>query len=289
MDLSSPVTAKVEATALVETEIMYTVQAPNDVVALDAATGRIFWTYSYHPGRARPCCGGQPRTGHTRRHTLHGNDRRTFGRDRCKNGRAALEHHDGESEVWLCHNACPAVLKDKVIIGTAGGEYGIAALSPPTMPHWAGSLALQYIPGPGEPGHETWRVTPGNRRRPGVDDRLLRPELNLTYWGVGNPSPDWNGDVRPGDNLFSDSVVALDADTGKLKCTTNSHLTTILTLIPYKSSLGRHRVAGRSVWSSCGPTGTASFMCWIARRPVPAWKSFVEVTWASGFDERADQ
>ena len=43
------------------------------------------------------------------------------------------------------------------------------------------------------------------------------PELNLTYWGVGNPGPDWNPDQRPGDNLYTDSVVALDADTGALK------------------------------------------------------------------------
>ena len=43
------------------------------------------------------------------------------------------------------------------------------------------------------------------------------PELNLMYWGVGNPGPDWNGDPRPGDNLYTDSVIALDPDTGKLK------------------------------------------------------------------------
>jgi len=43
------------------------------------------------------------------------------------------------------------------------------------------------------------------------------PDLNLTYWGTGNPSPDWNSDARPGDNLYSDSVIALDADTGKLR------------------------------------------------------------------------
>ncbi len=74
------------------------------------------------------------------------------------------------------------------------------------------------IPGPGEPGHETWS---GDSWKRGGGSIWLTgsydPELNLTYWGVGNPAPDWNGDVRLGDNLYSDSVVALNADTGELE------------------------------------------------------------------------
>ena len=74
------------------------------------------------------------------------------------------------------------------------------------------------IPGPGEPRHETWaRQTRGARRRPVWVTGSYDPDLNLTYWGIGNPGPDWNGDDRAGDNLYTDSVVALDADTGKLK------------------------------------------------------------------------
>ena len=74
------------------------------------------------------------------------------------------------------------------------------------------------IPGPGEPGHETWA---GDSWKTGGASVWVTgsydPDLNLTYWGIGNPGPDWNGDRRAGDNLYSDSVVALDADTGKLK------------------------------------------------------------------------
>ena len=113
----------------------------------------------------------------------------------------------------------PLVVKDKVIVGVGGGEFGIrgfiAAYDAKT-----GKEAWRFntIPGPGEPGHETWS---GDDWKNGGASVWVTgsydPELNLTYWGIGNPGPDWNPDQRPGDNLYSDSVVALDADTGKLK------------------------------------------------------------------------
>jgi alcohol dehydrogenase (cytochrome c) len=113
----------------------------------------------------------------------------------------------------------PLVVKDKVIVGVGGGEYGIrgfiAAYDAKT-----GKEAWRFytIPGPGEPGHDSWR---GDDWKYGSASVWVTgsydPELNLTYWGVGNPGPDWNPAQRPGDNLYSDSVVALDADTGQLK------------------------------------------------------------------------
>jgi alcohol dehydrogenase (cytochrome c) len=111
------------------------------------------------------------------------------------------------------------VVKDKVIVGTAGGEYGIrgfiAAYDVKT-----GKEAWRFytIPGKGEPGNETWK---GDTWQHGGASIWVTgsydPALNLTYWGIGNPGPDWNGDERDGDNLYSDCVVALDPDTGKLK------------------------------------------------------------------------
>ena len=113
----------------------------------------------------------------------------------------------------------PLVVKDKVIVGVAGGEYGIrgfiAAYDAET-----GDEAWRFytIPGPAEPGHETWGG--GDAWKTGGAGVWVTgaydPELNLTYWGVGNPGPDFNAAQRPGDNLYSDSVVALDADTGEL-------------------------------------------------------------------------
>src|SRR6266702_2095043 len=212
---------KYEATALVIDGIMYTVQAPNDVIALDAVTGRVFWTYSYNPApEARPCCGRVNRGLAVLGDTLFMGtiDAHLVAID-AKNGRPLWNTTTARAKSGYAITHAPLVLKDKVIIGTAGGEYGIRGFIAAYDAH-TGREAWRFntIPGPGEPGHETWE---GDSWQTGGGPVWMTgsydPTLNLTYWGVGNPSPDWNGDVRPGDNLFSDSVVALDADTGKLK------------------------------------------------------------------------
>ena len=111
----------------------------------------------------------------------------------------------------------PLVVKDKVIVGVGGGDTGIRGFVAAYDAKTGKELWRFYtIPGPGEPGHDTlatgdaWKT----RRRLDLADRFLRSALNLTYWGVGNPGPDWNPAQRPGDNLYTASVVALDADTG---------------------------------------------------------------------------
>ena len=113
----------------------------------------------------------------------------------------------------------PLVIKDKVMVGVAGGEYGIRGFID-AYDAKTGELAWRFhtIPGPGEPGHETWEndawMTGGaSAWLTGSYD----PDLDLTYWGIGNPGPDLNPAQRPGDNLYSDSVVALDPDTGELE------------------------------------------------------------------------
>jgi alcohol dehydrogenase (cytochrome c) len=113
----------------------------------------------------------------------------------------------------------PLVVKDKVIVGTSGGEFGIRGFVAAFDAH-TGKEAWRFytIPGPGEPGHETWEGDSWSHGGgPAWVTGSYDPETNLTYWGVGNPGPDYNGDVRPGDNLYTNSVVALDADTGTLK------------------------------------------------------------------------
>jgi alcohol dehydrogenase (cytochrome c) len=212
---------KFEATPLVVDGILYTVQAPNNVVALDAATGRIFWTYPYVPARAaRPCCGQVNRGLAILGDTLFMGtiDAHLIAID-AKSGKPIWNVAVANAAAGYALTHAPLVVKDKVIVGTAGGEYGIrgflAAYDAKT-----GKEAWRFytIPGKGEPGNETWK---GDSWQHGGASVWMTgsydPALNLTYWGIGNPGPDWNGDQRAGDNLYSDCVVALDPDTGKLK------------------------------------------------------------------------
>src|SRR4029077_12439916 len=108
---------------------------------------------------------------------------------------------------------------DKVLVGVAGGECGIRAYVAAFEPGTGKEVwRFNTIPKPGEPGYESW---PDKSAETGGGRVWVTgsydPDLNLTYWGVRNPGPDWNPKSREGDNLYSDSVVALDADTGKLK------------------------------------------------------------------------
>ena len=136
-----------------------------------------------------------------------------------KSGRMIWNTKVAENAQGYALPVSPLVVKDKVIVGVAGGEFGIrgfiAAYDAET-----GKEAWRFhiIPEPGEPGHDTW---PGNSWEHGGGSVWVTgsydPALNLVYWGTGNPGPDWNAAQRKGDNLYTDSVLALDADTGKLK------------------------------------------------------------------------
>jgi alcohol dehydrogenase (cytochrome c) len=189
----------------------------------------------------------------------------------------------------------PLIVKDKVIVGTAGGEYGIrgfiSALDAKT-----GKEAWRFytIPGPGEPGHESWTGgDPANDswRHGGASVWVTGSydsELNLTYWGIGNPGPDYNDDERPGDNLYSDSVVALDADTGQLKWhfqfTPHDVWDYDSVQIPVLADIewqGRQRKAmfwaNRNGFFYVLDRATGEFL-----RGAP----FAKVTWATGLDAR---
>jgi alcohol dehydrogenase (cytochrome c) len=113
----------------------------------------------------------------------------------------------------------PLALKDKIITGVAGGEFGIRGFIDAYDPQTGARLWRFYtIPEPGEPGSETWK---GDSWQYGGGATWLTgsydPELNTLYWTVGNPGPDWDWQVREGDNLYSCSVLALDPETGRLK------------------------------------------------------------------------
>jgi alcohol dehydrogenase (cytochrome c) len=124
----------------------------------------------------------------------------------------------GKGEVFT---GAPLIVKDMVVTGMAGAEFGVRG--------WIEAMDLKTgkrrwrtytIPGPGEPGHETWKDNYGAWKTGGGSTWVTGsydPELNLIIWGTANPGPDWDNAYRPGDNLWTDSTLALDADTGKIR------------------------------------------------------------------------
>jgi len=228
----APVAGNWQTTPLVVDGMMYITQRPNDIVALDAVTGRAFWIYRYTPNPDRiVCCGANNRGVAILGDTLFMGtlDANLIAID-AKSGRQIWKTEVATTTAGYSITHAPLVVKDKVIIGVGGGEYGIrgfiAAYDAAT-----GKEAWRFytIPGPGEKGHQTWEACPPKSESFCDPDAWKHgggsiwmtgsydPKLNLTYWGVGNVGPDYAGVQRPGDNLYTDSVVALDVDKGTLR------------------------------------------------------------------------
>ena len=213
--------ADVETTPLVVDGVMYLTQSPSNVFALDASTGSQFWSYEHSlPEKLSLCCGRQNRGVAILGETLFLGtlDAKLIALD-AKTGAVQWETQSADPNTGYSKTAAPLVIGDKVISGIAGGEYGIRGFLD-AYDAETGELAWRFytIPGEGEPHNDTWEddswKTGG---APTWITGAYDPELNLVYWGTGNPGPDWNGEAREGDNLYSDSVVALDADTGELR------------------------------------------------------------------------
>ena len=285
---------KFEATPIVVDGVMYTVEAPNNIVALDAATGRVFWTFTYTPVEgARPCCGRVNRGVAILGDTLFMAtiDARLIAVD-AKNGKQLWNVAVAKPESGYAMTLAPLVVKDKVIVGTAGGEYGIRGFIAAYDAKTGKEVWRFYtIPGPGEPGHETWPANSDSWQHGGASVWVTGsydPDLNLTYWGIGNPGPDRNGDERGGDNLYSCAVVALDADTGKLKWyyqfsphdefDFDSTQVPVLADLPWQGSPRKVMLfANRNGFFYVLDRATGQFLL---------GKPFVEVNWATGFDAK---
>jgi alcohol dehydrogenase (cytochrome c) len=285
---------KFEATPLVVDGVMYTVLPPNHLVALDAATGRMFWIYSAAISPlARVCCGRVNRGVAILGDTLFMAtiDGHLIAID-AKNGRPIWDKALVDPALGYSFTLSPLIVKDKVIVGPSGGEYGIrgfvAAFDAKTG---AEVWRFNTIPGPGEPGHDTWIDAEKTAWKTGGGPAWVTgsydPQLNLTYWGTGNPGPDWNGDPRPGDNLYTDSVIALDADTGRLKWhyqftphdefDYDATQVPVLVDIPWQGQPRKLMLwANRNGFWYVLDRTTGQFL---------QGKPYTKVTWATGFDE----
>jgi alcohol dehydrogenase (cytochrome c) len=282
---------KFEATPLVVNGVLYTVQAPNDVVALDAATGRIFWTYSYQNAPARTCCGRVNRGLAILGDTLFMGtvDAHLIALD-AKSGQLLWNTAVADASQQFSITMPPMVVKDKVYIGTAGGDMGIRAFVAAYDVRTGRQVwKFHTIPAPGEPGSETW--TGDSWRKGGAsiwNAGAYDPQANLVYWGTGNPAPDWDGRTRLGDNLYSDSVIALDADTGRLvwhyQFTPHDELDYDSTQVPVLADLtwkGKPRRV--MLWAN------RNGLMYVLDRltgELLLGKPYVEVNWMNGFDAR---
>jgi glucose dehydrogenase len=202
---------------------LYVVNGANDVFALDVETGVIRWSFKGNPDLRA----GSP-IGRTSRGVALGDGKVFVG---LADGRlTALDQRNGQqlwqvqTERWqdgYAITAAPLYYDGMVIIGFNGGEMGtrgrIKAFEAKT-----GALIWTFytVPGPGEAGHDTWPKDSDAWTRGGASiwqTPAVDPALGLIYFSTANPGPDLNGSVREGDNLFANSIVAIEAKTGKYR------------------------------------------------------------------------
>jgi len=199
---------------IVHKGVMYATNS-NAVYALDARSGRLIWQYVDTRAKGQGVNRGAAILGDRVYFTT--NDNYLTALDR-QTGAAIFSQKFADREKGISSTSAPLIAKDKVIVGSAGGDSGmrgfVAALSAET----GEELWRTYtVPTKGEAGAESW----GDYIEWGGGATWLSgtydPELNTLYWTTGNPWPDFTGATRKGDNLYSCSLLALDLDTGKMK------------------------------------------------------------------------
>ncbi len=210
-----------ETTTLVRDNVLYVTGPQNVAWALDARTGRQIWRYRRElPPNLTACCGLVNRGFGVLGDKLFmvTLDAHLLALD-MKTGAIAWDAMMQDYTMGYASTIAPIVVKNKVIVGVAGGEFGIRGFID-AYDAQTGKLAWRFytIPGPGEPGHETWAGDSWKIGGSGVwVTGAYDPEQNLVFYGTGNPGPDYHSESREGDNLYSTSLVALDVDTGKLR------------------------------------------------------------------------
>jgi len=210
-----------QAPPIVNNGVMFVATPGNQLLAIEARTGNLLWRYKrrlpedvvhLHP---------------TNRGVALYGDKVYFASADCI--LVALDARTGK-EVWTADvddyrkahymSLAPLIVDGKVILGASGGELGVRGFVAAVDAETGKALWKTYtIPAPGEPGSETWPAGGDHYKRGGGAVWITGtydPETNLTFWGTGNAAP-WFGDQRPGDNLYTSSVIALDVNTGAIK------------------------------------------------------------------------
>jgi alcohol dehydrogenase (cytochrome c) len=209
-----------EVSPIVVDDVMY-VTGPNRAAALDVHTGRRLWTWIRDIPKDYHNIG----FGQVSRGPAVLDDKLFVATLDCylvaldlKSGAERWSAKVGDYALGYSMTVAPLAIPGKILVGVSGGEAGIRGFLDAYDAN-TGKQAWRFwtIPGPSDPGHETWQ---GDSWKTGGGPTWVTgaydPELKIVYWGVGNPSPDWNGDPRRGDNLYTCSFIALDGGTGKL-------------------------------------------------------------------------
>ncbi|MFZ0938605.1 MAG: PQQ-dependent dehydrogenase, methanol/ethanol family [Candidatus Sulfotelmatobacter sp.] len=213
-------TGKLETSPLVVDGILYATGQDDRAFALDARTGRPIWLYQHQlPADIRPCCGRV-----NRGLAILGNevilgtlDAHVIALD-TKTGNVIWDVVAADYQKGYSFTVAPLAVKNLVVIGVSGGEYGVRGFID-AYDAATGERKWRFytVPGPGEPGHETWE---GDSWKvggaPAWNTGTYDPATNQILWPTGNPAPSNRGEGRAGDNLYSNTLLALNADTGKL-------------------------------------------------------------------------
>ncbi|MEA2996138.1 MAG: hypothetical protein QOG74_1687 [Alphaproteobacteria bacterium] len=209
-----------ESQPLVYNGVIY-VTSHNKTVAVDALSGKEIWNtpIDYPAGTTRVvCCGIVNRgaaiyEGKVFRTTL---DARVIALD-MKTGKEVWNTKSGDAADGIAMTGAPIIANGVLITGMAGAEYGSRGYIEGYDPATGKQLWRRYtVPRPGEPGANTWpndaaTASGGSSWTTGTYD----PELDLVYWGIGNPAP-WNALLRKGDNLYTNTIIAVRPKTGEL-------------------------------------------------------------------------
>jgi quinohemoprotein ethanol dehydrogenase len=213
-----------EATPVVYDGVMFVVSGADDVLAFDAKSGETIWEYRPHINQeiSTVCCGWTSRgvaigAGKVYVGLL---DARLVALDQ-KTGKVIWQTQVADWKKGYTITSAPLYYNGKVYTGLAGGEYGIRGRLTAFDAEKGNELWRFYtIPGPGDKGFNTWPNDNDAWTRGGApiwQTPAVDPDTGTLYFSTGNPSPDLDGSKRPGDNLFANSIVAIDAGAGKYK------------------------------------------------------------------------
>jgi alcohol dehydrogenase (cytochrome c) len=210
-----------EGSPVVYGGVMYLTSSYNRIMALDARTGEFLWRYDVKlPDDLRLCCGPA-----NRGVAIGGDlvvmatlDAHLMAFDRMT-GKLAWSVELADYKDGFSATSAPLIVKDLVYTGVAGGEFGVRGFLDAYDLNTGKRVWRHYtVPTEGEPAAKTWAGDSWKSGgAPAWTTGAYDADTDTLFWTVGNPSPDWNGDLRAGDNLYSDSVLALDPKTGNMK------------------------------------------------------------------------